>query len=237
MTVFDRLVRGKHGSQLTTMFWFPAMDTDIDRKVLQELGPTPIIADAHGREVLLEFLRDEVSVLLPFLASVETVAVYENNRCIGLAHISRGSEEQKEGEVTVHTEIDGQRHSESFCQVQFTFPIPPEIRNQPDTPKAVKAMKEATVVLSVRLQNDEPVYVGKSRFHVYFPTVESTGVGFIVHGDFYVKPDRTHLMGGSYNEWLLGCAAKAAANEFLTQLLKQYHARSVFAALSSTGSV
>ena len=237
LAVFDRLVRGRHDSQLTTMFWFPATDPDIDSKVLEELGPTPIIADAHGKEILLEFLKDDVSVLLPFLASIETVAVYENDRRIGLAHILRGSEEQKEGEVTVHTEVNGQRHSESFFQMRFTFPIPSKIRNQPDTPKAVKAMKETKVVLSVRLQNDEPVYDGESCFHVYFPTTESTGVGFIVHGDFYVKPDRTHLMGGSYNEWLLGCAAKAAANKFLTQLLKRYHARPVFAALSSTGSV
>jgi len=237
LDVFDRLVRGGYGGQFTTMFWFPSTDPDIDRKILEELGPMPITANADGRKVLLNFLEDEVSVLLPFLASVETVAVYESDRRIGLARILRESEEQKEGEVSVHTEINGQSHSKSFFRMRFSLPIPREIHNQPDTPKAVKEMKESKVVLSVRLENNEPVCVDESCFHVYFPTTESTGVGFIVHGDFYVKPDRTSLMGGSYNNWLLGCIAKEAANEFLTQLLRRYRARYVFTALSPTESV
>lgn len=199
LTIFDRLVRGGYGDQFTTMFWFPAEDLDIDRKVLKELSPIPITTDPRGRKALLEFLEGEVSVLLPFLASLEEVVVYENDRRIGLARISRGSEEQKEREITVHTEVDGQSHSESFFQMQFTFRIPLTILNQPDTPKAVEAMKEngAKVVLSARLEDGQPVHDDESCFHVYFPTAESTGVGFVVHGDFHVKPDRTHLMSGS----------------------------------------
>jgi len=237
-TIFDRLVRGSYGSQFTTMFWFPARDSDINRKVLEELSPTPITADSRGRQVLLGFLKDEVSVLLPFLASVEEVVVYDNNRRIGLARISRGPEEQEEREVTVHTEIGEQSCSESFFQMQFTFQIPPGILNRPDTPKAVRAMRErgVKVVLSARLEDSQPVCDDESCFHVYFPTAESTGVGFVVHGDFYVKPDRTRLMPGAYNEWLLGRAANAAASEFLTCLLERYNPRSVFAALSPTGS-
>lgn len=234
LTIFNRLVRGDYGDQFTTMFWFPAEDAHIDRKVLEELSPIPIIADAHGREVLLEFLKHEVNVLLPFLASVEAVAIYENNDCISWARISRAREEQEEKEITVHAEVRGLRHSESFFQMRFSFPIPPQISNQPDTPKAVKAMEEAKVVLSVRLDGAQPVYDDNSCFHVYFPTSDSTDVGFVIHGDFFVKPDRTRLMPGEYKKWLLGCAAEAAANKFLTQLLKRYHAHAVFAALSPT---
>ena len=236
--ILDGLVRRVYRGEFTTMFWFPARDPDIDRKVLKELSPIPITANSQGREVLLGFLRDEVSVLLPFLASLEEVTVYDEDRCIGSARISRGFDEQKEREVTVYVEDDEGSCSDSFFQMRFTFQIPPRILNQPDTPKAVRVLKErgARIVLSVRLGDGQPTYDGGSCFHVYFPTGESTGVNFTVHGDFYVKPDRTRLMGGAYNEWLLGCASNAAAGDFLTHLLKRFPPHSVFAALSPTSS-
>ncbi|MBM4401471.1 MAG: hypothetical protein FJ045_05935, partial [Crenarchaeota archaeon] len=98
-------------------------------------------------------------------------------------------------------------------------------------------MNRARLSLLVDLDDDKPVYNAKSTFHVYFPTKESTGMGFIIHGDFYVEPHRTHLMKSGYNEWLLTQAAKVAANEFLTSLLQRYRAISVFEALSPTESV
>lgn len=235
--VLDMLTAGRYGAQLTTMFWFPARDPDIDRKALHELGPVPVIADARGRQILLAFLDGEVSVLLPFLASVEQVSVYEDERRLGLARISKGSSE-KERETTVYVEVDGQSRVESFFQVPFTFEIPNAIVSLDDTPKAVKAMKKrgARIVLSARLKDGQPVQDGKSCFHVYFPTEESTGLGFVVHGDFYVKPDRTRLMDSPYNDWLFDRAAGVAANEFLSRLLERYHASSVYASLSSITS-
>jgi hypothetical protein len=87
----------------------------------------------------------------------------------------------------------------------------------------------------MKLSNGQPVFDRYSFFHVYFPTQDSTGVGFTIHGDFYVKPDRTRLMPGGYNEWLIGIAAKKAANEFLTALLERYDSRCVYAALRKIG--
>jgi len=236
--IYDRSVRGQYGGQYTTMFWFPARDPDIRPAVLNEIGPIPIMADANGRKVLLHFLKHEVSVLLPFLASVKTVAVYEGDTRIGLVHLERGPDTQQAGSITVNTDIGGKSQAESFFQMRFVFPIPPQILNLPETPKAVRAMKDSgvRVVLSARLDDNQPIPDDQSRFHVYFPTGEQTGVGFTIHGDFYVMPDRTRLMSGGYNEWLLGCAAKVAANDFLSLLTQQYPARSVFSALSPTGA-
>ncbi len=234
-SILQRLIREMYGGQFTTMFWFPANDADIEPGVLQELRPRSITADPHGQQVLLEFIGSEVSVLLPFLASIEEVTVYENDRRIGLVRRSVAPEEQGEQEVTIHTELNGRRRSDSFFQMPFSFPIPSSIVDQADTPRAVKSMREkgARIVLSVRLLDGQPAADDKSRFHVYFPTAEGTGLGFVVHGDFYVKPDRTRLMVDShYNDWLLSCAARRAANEFLTQLLERYRPRSVFGALS-----
>jgi len=235
--ILDALVRGDYGSDFTTMFWFPAKDPDISPAVLSELSPVPIVADEQGRECLLSFMAAEVSVLLPFLASVQEVRVHEEHRCIALAQIPPPVAGQKLGEITVLTELRGQRETRSFFRMNFVNDIPPSIRNLPDTPKAVKRMDRARLSLLARLENGEPVHNASSAFHVYFPTEELTGLGFVVHGDFYVKPDRTRIMKAGYNDWLLGCAAKAAANEFLTGLLRQYRASSVFEALSPAESL
>lgn len=229
--VFDRVCRGELGGDFTTMFWFPARDPDIDATVLDELSPMPIRADERGERILLDFLRDEVNVLLPFLASVSQVVVYLGQRRIGIVELERTGRE-KESEVTITSQIGGQIRHESFFQMHFAFRIPPNISNQPDTPKAVKAMDEAQVVLSAKLEEGQPIHDRESRFHVYFPTEEPTGLGFVVHGDFYVKPDRTRLMSGGYNEWLLARVAEAAADRFLTRLLKRYQPRPVFEVLS-----
>lgn len=235
--ILDNLVRGEYGSDFTTMFWFPAEDPDIVPAVLSELSPVPIVANEQGREYLLSFVEDEVSVLLPFLASVQEVRVHEEHRCIALAQIPPPVVEQNLGEITVLTELGGQQEIRSFFRMSFVNDIPPRIRSLPDTPKAVKRMDRARLSLLVRLENGEPVYNDRSTFHVYFPTEELTGLGFVVHGDFYVEPNRKRIMKAGYNDWLLGCAANAAAKEFLTGLLQRYRASAVFEALSPTESL
>jgi hypothetical protein len=235
-SIFDALVRGDYGNGFTTMYWFPARDPDIASAVLSELSPMPITADENGRSCLHDFIADEVSVLLPFLNSICEVKVYEGSDCIASAQIPPQPSRLKEGHITVITEARGQQHSRSFFRMSFDKDIPPHERSLPDTPKALRRMNRARLSLLVHIEDDRPVHNAKSPFHVYFPTEEPTGMGFVVHGDFYVKPDRTRLMKGGYNEWLLGCAAKAAANEFLTNLLDQYRARLVFEALSPTES-
>ncbi|MDY6988930.1 MAG: DUF3883 domain-containing protein [Thermodesulfobacteriota bacterium] len=234
--ILDQLARDSYAEHSTTMFWLPAEDSEIDRKVLEELSPSPIKADGGGRSLLAQFLEDEVCVLLPFLSSVEKVEIYEPGDYIGVCRVSREGELFREAEIGIETILNGQTQEEAFFQMRYAFDIPPHIMQQPDTPKAVKGMRQAQVVLSVRLENGKPICDDRACFHVYFPTVENTGVGFVIHGDFYVKPDRTRLMGGAYNQWLLDCAAQKAANKFLTRLLARYPASSVFEALAPTGT-
>lgn len=235
-TILDRLVRRECGSDFTTMFWFPAHDPDIEQKVLRELAPTPMTAGAAGRSALLGFVEAEVSTLLPFLASVRSVRLYEGSTIVGTASLRATSKERNEGEIATQIEVGGKSASQSFFQIRHHFDIPTEVKKLPDTPKAVQAMEKAEIVLSVRLENGRPACDEKGRFHVYFPTGEQTGLGCFIHGDFFVKPDRTRLMEGKYNEWLLGKAAKKAANDLLTQLLRRYKPADAFAALSPTRS-
>ena len=235
--IYNGLIRGKFSDAFTTMFWLPTADPDIDRKALEELSPTPIIANQGGRSGLLNFLDEEVRVLLPFLSSIEKVKLYYHNQIIGSIAIPQRSEGvKKEGEITVRSVINDETNIEIFYQLSFSIPIPPHIKNKPDTPKAVKSLKKASITLSVCLENGQPIKNQDSNFHVYFPTDEPTGTGFIIHGDFYVKPDRTRLMPGAYNEWLLNEVAKKTANEFLSKILKKYKAADVFKSLSPTSN-
>jgi hypothetical protein len=108
--------------------------------------------------------------------------------------------------------------------MRFSFPIPQEIKNYSDTPKAVKAMQNASLTLSVGINVDGPVCIDDAKFHVYFSTGELTGIGCVIHGDFYVQPDRVHFNPNSrYNDWLLRLAAEKLANEFLTELQRKYN--------------
>ncbi len=230
--ILDRLVRGQYGQGYTTMFWFPAKDPEIDPKVLHELAPSPITAGSEGKKRLLRFIEDEVSTLLPFLSSVRSVSIYEGSNSIGKATLRSMSGGKNEGEITTEVEARGKIRTASFFQARYQFDIPPDVKRLSDTPKAVQEMRNAEVVLSVRLNKGCPEHDQTGRFHVYFPTDESTGLGFFVHGDFFVKPDRTRLMEGGYNEWLIGHAAQKAANDFLSKLLTRYEPRDAFAALS-----
>ena len=192
-TILNALIQGNYKGQFTTMFWFPEKDPDIDKKVFQEISPIPIVADWQGRERLQRFLRDDVCVYLPFLKSLVRVDVYENRELIGSVSMRVADPGNKDGEIAVISQTHGSSREESFFQRRFRFVVPPQIRNKPDTPIALKRMEQVGVTLSVRLENAQPTPDDYSRFHVYYPTDERTGVGFIIHGDFYVKPDRTRL--------------------------------------------
>lgn len=229
--LFDRACRGAYGANLTTMFWFPAVDTEIPANVLAKLRQIPLTSDDHGRSFLLDFLRREVSVLLPFLANIKSVVLFVDDSQIG--SVTREGELGDNGIVTIRTEIEKRRTDVDFFQMRFSFAIKPQVRAAKDTPAAVRAMDEACVILSVKLEKEQPVFDPDARFHVYFPTEERTGLGFVVHGDFYLMPDRMRLMpGNNYNQWLLGETADKCASEFLTALLDRFEAKQVFQTLS-----
>jgi hypothetical protein len=232
--IFDCLVRGDYGDKMTTMFWLPAVDLDIEKKALQDLGPTPIVSDQMGRDRMLRFLRNEVAVLMPFLKNVRDVRLLENGRTIGAVRLEGMTREDPAGQVDVATKIGGEEKIVSFFQMRVTLSIPINIKNEPETPKALRRMDKASLALSVRLESGQPIQDGGSCFHVYFSTKERTGTGFLVHGDFYVQPERTRLMDGAYNDWLLEAAARKAAGDFLTKLIGIYRPRNVFTALAPT---
>jgi hypothetical protein len=233
--IFDLLGEGKYGHKFTTMFWFPADDFEIDKRTFQELSPSPIMSNDHGKKVLQSFLSNEVCILLPFLKSIEEVRVFNNADLIGMVSMPSGAKKEADGEITINTNINKEQRSDSFYQMRFALPIPIDIHNKKDTPKALKGMSKANVILSVGLKDGQPYHNEDARFHVYFPTEEHTGLGFTVHADFYVKPDRTRLMQSDYNSWLLNQAATYVAERFMMRLLKKYSPRSVFAALSPSG--
>jgi len=98
-------------------------------------------------------------------------------------------------------------------------------------------MQKANFRLSIRVDRDKPVFDPSACFHIYFPTEEPTGFGFSVHGDFFVKPDRTRLMPGAYNEWLLGLCAKKLVNEFLTRCLDRFDPKALFESLAPSNAI
>jgi len=230
--ILDDFNHNVYGENYTTLFWFPATDPDIDYQALADISPKPLTATSDGINALVDFLKYEVCTLLPFLASVKDVSVYVDADRIASTNLLSKQATSLAEEVSVRTDTRDQVKVTTFFQMRFFAQIPPHISGKPDTPKAVRALKQAKVVLSVLLDNGRPKHDENACFHVYFPTEEKTGLGFIVHGDFYVKPDRTRLMDSAYNEWLLDKVGEFAVNGFLTQLLKCYEPRAVFEALS-----
>ena len=192
--IYDNLIQGRYGPGFTTMFWFPVMDPDIPTAMLSELSPLPIRADKEGRERLLQFLDKELRVLMPFLRALEECRVHESGILLGQAKTLRKPLESNCWETIVSIERDRTLRTESFVHARFVSDIPDRVRNLPDTPKAVRMMRSAGITLSVRIQDGQPVPENRALFHVYFPTEESTGTGFVIQGDFFVKPDRTRLM-------------------------------------------
>lgn len=230
--VYDELVRGIHyGAGFTTMFWFPARDPDADPRVIEDLGVSPLVADVGSRDRLVHFIEKEVSTLLPFLSCLEEVSLHLDRQLLAKATVTGNRKSQYGDEVQVQLVAETRRYEASFFQMHGTSPIPLNVKSDPQTPRAVRQMDTANFRLSIRLEDGRPVFDSSAKFHVYFPTDEPTGFGFTVHGDFFVKPDRTRLMSGDYNNWLLELTAKIFAGGLLTRLLKRYDAKSIFESL------
>ena len=232
--LFDQLNAGRYEAPCTTMFWFPATDPDTPRSVLNDLGVVPFTSDAASRKKLTNFLKNEVRILLPFLTSLQEVRLYDGNRCLATARTEGFTSNEATAEVTVLCEVDGEQTETRFFQLRAAIPIPAHVRDAPQTPRAVRQLKAAKLKISIGLDNGVPRADPNARFHVYFPTEEASGIGFDVHADFFVKPDRTRLMPGSYNEWLLQNAAKRAAGDFLTAILDRYPPAASLGAMAPT---
>jgi hypothetical protein len=229
ISLLDGGARQRYGSVHTTLIWLPAADSEIALDVLRELSPSPITT-AAGVERLHEFISHDVPDLILFLRNVVDVRLYVGAELVGQVAIAAGTRSDHDlGKVV--TTIDEVQSERSYFQARKSIPIPSHIRNDPQTSGTLRSMKEARVALLVELVNGRPQFSSTARFHVYFPTEESTGVGFVVHGDFYVKPDRSRLMSGVYNNWLYGEAAALAAGSFLTDLLRIGNHRETFEAL------
>jgi hypothetical protein len=234
IVLLELLAQGKFGEKLTTLFWFPGKDAEIPQNILEDIGPMPLIG-SDGVRRLLDFLRSEVNVLIPFLSSIRNVEIYSDNKLIAQISVLQNDDDRRtHGEIGVLSVIDGRSNRSSYFQMTFEDMIPPNIRNLRDNPSAIKkgVISRVKITIAVQIKDGQPCFNDHAKFHVYFPTEETTGVGYIIHGDFYVEPNRKRLMPGEYNNWLLRFAARKAANEFLTALLQEYDSGSVFTALS-----
>lgn len=219
--------------KLTTLFWFPSRDAELPAAIQEELSIEPLTSGAVGRDRIRQFLTGEADVVLPFLRSIRTVLLTDGKAILGRADLQVISKSGIAQRIKVATEYESSpTQTREFFEMSYICPIPPAVRNAPGTPKAVKHLREAALKLAVRIEEGQPQPEPSACFHVYFPTEDRTGFGFLVHGDFHVEPHRKHLVSGEYNRWLLREAARHAANEFLTSLLVEYRPGAVFAALA-----
>ncbi len=232
--ILSACARRQYKSNLTTLFWFPAEDSELPASISATLGTRPITLNDEGRRMIREFVTRDLTTILPFVTRLQTVSVFEVERSLCSATRFPTMPTAGSAEVTVTTEENGiEISSRRLFVLREPYPIPRSIKDQRDSPLAVKSMERANVALAVDLE-DQPVPDTSAAFHVYFPTEESTGTGFTIHGDFYVKPDRTRLMPGEYNAWLLERAAKLAAGTFLDHLLEKYRPARIYEALAPT---
>lgn len=231
-SILDGCANDRYGPQLTTLFWFPERDPDLPTHLLRELSPRAIVSSADGRKLLREFVSNDLSTILPFLAHIEHVSVYQEAKQLTAARRFMAAPNQTSSEISILIETDGNVVSkDKLFILREDFSIPSHVKNLPDTPLALRRMEKAKAALALRLSG-QPICDKSAVFHVYFPTEERTGTGFTIHGDFYVKPDRTRLMPSEYNNWLFGQIAKLAATQFLDQLLVQYRPARVYEALA-----
>jgi hypothetical protein len=228
-SILDHATRGGYGDGFSTLFWLPATDPDIPPDALRDLGAKPMTSSTSG-DMLRHFLTSEVSVLILFLRHIFDVRLYAGRDLIASVSISSQTRAES-GEFSVITQAHGTQEVRTFFLVGTKVRIPPAVRNLSDTSQALRGLDTARVAVSAEIVDGRPIGDPVAPFHVYFPTQELTGLGFVVHGDFYVKPDRTRLMPSGYNEWLFGVAAALAAGPFLSGLLERKRARDVFAAL------
>jgi hypothetical protein len=233
--VYDALVRGVHGKGFTTLFWLPARDLGLQKDQL--MGANPLVSDAEGLRRLGTFLREEAAVLLPFLPRLQNLELHRDSQRIGAVRVAS---EEPDGEarlLSVEVEADGESTRRDWWQYSVRRRIPPHVRKDPQAPRVVvDSLREANLVLSMPVQENRLAAASEPRFHVYFPTEESTGLGVLVHGDFHVEPNRTHLVDGTYNDWLVGEAASLLAGRFLTETLRRFDTRSVLEVLAPRGT-
>jgi hypothetical protein len=233
LTLLNRFLSDR-GSNLTTMFWLPACDAELPKSIAEDLSTAALVSGQAGQSGLIKFLEEEVDVVLPFLSSIRTILILDSNAVVGKAELRIVSETGPERRIAVMTDSRSRAWMREFFQMEFRCSIPQQVRNSPGTPKAVKYLKQADLKLAVRVKDGQPVADDDACFHVYFPTEQNTGFGFLVHGDFHVEPHRKYLVEGEYNKWLFTEAAKRAANEFLAALLRNFRAASVFSSLGPT---
>ncbi len=217
----------------TTLFWFPAIDPDLPSTAAAHLNTSPITSSS-GKDRLLSFLDGEMTVVLPFLRTLKLISVFEGSRQLLTIDLDSADMVRKPSHWTrasvLHSKGTTNRRRDIF-QVGTTCRIPPNIKNDPQTPIAARTLNHVAVTLAVELVDGEPSALRNAPFYVYFPTEDRTGTGFIVHADFHVEPHRKHLMSGALNDWICKEAARLAAGPFLTEMLERFTAKATFNAL------
>jgi len=222
--------------EYTTFFWLPSVDAELPRSAAEQLS-VRAITSAAGSERLLTFMNQDLDVIMPFLRNLRSVSVFDGKQQL-LTTTLKSEESRDNGPYWI-------RNSTLICsgkvsrrrnifQTGTRCTIPAKIKNDPHTPLAARFLADVGVTLAVELVDERPVALPHAPFHVYFPTEDTTGSGFIVHADFHVEPNRKHLMVGAFNGWLLKEAAKLAAGPFLTELVAKFPAAAVFDALGPT---
>ena len=88
-----------------------------------------------GQKRLLNFLVDEVDVVLPFLASVRQILIMDGASRVGEAALTVLAETVSARTIRVTTEASSKSAERDFFQMPLSCPIPPAIRNAPGTPE------------------------------------------------------------------------------------------------------
>jgi hypothetical protein len=221
----------------TTLFWLPAADPDLPTAAAAQLSVNPITVSS-GKDRLLSFLTEELTVVLPFLRTLRSIVVYEANRqllTIDLQETEIVKKSSYWSRTSTLRSTGVATQSRSIFQVGTRCAIPPQVKKDPHTPIAARTLEDVAVTLAVEMVDGDPSPF-EAPFYVYFPTEDHTGTGFIVHADFHVEPHRKHLMSGAFNTWIHKEAAKLAAGHFLTELLERFSAAAVFDVLGPMGS-
>jgi hypothetical protein len=72
----------RYGSNLTTLFCFPAEDSELPPSIQAQLGTRPIILNDQGRRILRKFVTGDLTTILPFVIRLERVSVFEIGRLV-----------------------------------------------------------------------------------------------------------------------------------------------------------
>jgi len=135
-SVFDEVIRGVYGTGFSTMFWFPSCDPDANRQVIEDLGVCPLVSDATGRKRMVSFIEKEVAVLIPFLSCLEDISLHIDKKAIAKSTATGNRKSEVGSEVHVQVTVGEQCHDASFFQMHTSASIPPNIKNDPQTPRA-----------------------------------------------------------------------------------------------------